>query len=451
MVADTQTPNAKLNVVAPTRSNWAGAMNDNMKLIDALIGTYFVVNSLRGIWANSTSYAMNDTVVDSLTSVVWQCQVNNISASVPTTFLEDRTNNPTYWSVYSSPARARGAWLPNTAYGLNDFVVSGSQYAICIQTHVSGASFAVDLAAGKWSVLVDLSAAGSLVLPVLGGAPNANNVVVTNAAGTAYIIKSVTDTLTMLGVTTVGKAVFQAASQLAALAAIGAQAAGNYQAASSVLSTLTSNGAPGTFGLALLTAAAITDAITALGLGTAALLDVGTTALKVVQVDAGGKIPAINGSLLNSVIQVVSMSDGAVNSGVTKMFYDDTIPQITEGDQFMEITITPKSPTSLLVIEGICCVSVVTAGADNLILALFRDAVTDALKSFPWTSNSANYIIGIPFRHEMVSGGTAPITFRIRVGSTAAGVNTVTFNGILLGRLFGGTQGSHMIVREYKQ
>ncbi len=96
------------------------------------------------------------------------------------------------------------------------FVVSGAQYAICIETHISSAAFATDLAAGKWSVLVDLSSAGSSVLPVPGGAADGNKFTVTNSVGTGYTIISANDVLTILGATAVGKAVLQAVSAAAA-------------------------------------------------------------------------------------------------------------------------------------------------------------------------------------------------------------------------------------------
>jgi hypothetical protein len=241
-------------------------MNRNMELLDAIIGAYFVVGSLQGVWENSTVYAVSDTIVDPTTSAVWQCQVAHISASIPTTFAEERAAHATYWTIFSSPARARGAWTAFTNYAINDFVVSGSQYAVAIETHTSGASFAADLAAGKWSVLVDLSTAGSLVLPVPSGGPDANNIVTTNAAGTAYIIRTVADTLTMLGATSVGTAMFTAGSQADGRTAIGAQVAGSYQPLDADLTSIASNGISA-FGLAVILwadAAAARAAITPL-------------------------------------------------------------------------------------------------------------------------------------------------------------------------------------------
>lgn len=235
-MADGITPNAKLAVIEPTRRNWAAAMNTNMQLLDAIVGTYFIINSLQGEWQNSTVYGVSDTIVDPVTSTVWQCQVAHTSSQIPTTFLQERTANPTYWTVYSSPARARGAWEPNTNYATNDFVVSGSKYAIANTTHTSSGNFDADVIAGRWSILVDLSAAGSQVLPILVGIPDANKIVVTTPSGSGYTIADAAATLALMGITSIGQALFLAVSQSAARAAITAQES------SATLDSIVSNG-----------------------------------------------------------------------------------------------------------------------------------------------------------------------------------------------------------------
>ena len=203
---------------------WAQLMNNNLIAIDAAISGFIVFNNLRGAWTNSTSYAVGDSVIDPTTAVVWLNQVAHVSSPIPVTFLDARTLNPTYWAVYSAPAKARGVWTgPGTSYTLNDFVVAdGTKFAICIVANVSGASFTADAAAGKWSVLVDLSAAGSLVLPVLGGALDANKFVTTNATGLAYNIQTMANALTAGGATSLGISLIEAASQAAARALINA-------------------------------------------------------------------------------------------------------------------------------------------------------------------------------------------------------------------------------------
>ncbi|HXJ72736.1 MAG TPA: hypothetical protein VNM37_07775, partial [Candidatus Dormibacteraeota bacterium] len=80
-----------------------------------------------------------------------------------------------------------------------------------------------------------------------------------------------------------------------------------------------------------------------------------------------------------AVQQVVVTQTGAVATGTTLIPLDDTIPQKTEGDEYMTLAITPKSATSKLVIEITLCASQNIAGSNNVIVALFQDAGNDAL------------------------------------------------------------------------
>lgn len=251
MTGITLTPNLKLSKLPANFHVWAQTMNDNLTMVDAAISGFIVFNNLRGAWANSTTYALADTVVDLSTAVIWQANVAHTSSTIPTTFTEERTTHPTYWSPYSAAARARGAWTPNTVYALNDFVVSGNQYAVCIAANTSGATFAADLALGYWSILIDLSSVGSSVLPVPGGAADANKFVVTPASGLGYTITSVPNVLTLLGATSIGIDLLQTVSQAAARATINAQIAGSYQTLDATLTAL--SGAPTVaFGISLL-------------------------------------------------------------------------------------------------------------------------------------------------------------------------------------------------------
>lgn len=256
------TPHLRLQPIAANRRTWADIMNTNLSLIDAVMGTYFSIQNLLGAWQNSTAYAVNDAVVDEDTAIVVRCLIAHTSASIPTTFLQDRIANPSYWEVYSSPARSRGVWMVNTFYSLNDFVVSGSQYAICVEAHTSGATFAADASLGKWSILVDLSAVGQAVLPVPGGLADANKFTGLNAAGTGYTNFSAADALNNLGATSLGKALLAATSQTGARTEINAQVAGDYQPHSTVLDDLVSSPI-GAFGLGSVNTLAELKALTA--------------------------------------------------------------------------------------------------------------------------------------------------------------------------------------------
>ena len=51
------------------------------------------------------------------------------------------------------------------------------------------------------------------------------------------------------------------------------------------------------------------------------------------------------------IIQVVNTQDGAVATSTITIPMDDTIPQNTEDDEYMTLTITPNSTSNKLLIE----------------------------------------------------------------------------------------------------
>lgn len=456
-MTDPITPNAKLDLVPATSPNWAQKMNDNLVLLDAIVGSYFTINQLQGIWKNRTSYVVDDSVVDTVSGVVYKCLVPNISASEPTTFAEDRIANPSFWGGYTSPARARGPWMVNTSYTVNDFVVSGPQYAICIQNHVSGSVFAADVALGYWSILIDVSSVGSAVLPVPGGVGDANKITVTDYLGAGYTIISATDLLTLLGATSVGTAVFKAANQAAGRAAINAQVAGSYvtggpyqpagsyQPLATALTTL-SGVTPGTEGLAILAITTLALLKSHIGLGTAAFLAVGTSANNIVQLDGTAKLPAVDGSALTNMMQIVTTQPGSTSSGSTITPFDNSIPESGEGDQVMSLAITPKNATNELHIEVVVCGA--SNGVSTVVAALFKDAETDARSAAPMYFPAGQAGMTWKFNYSMVAGTTSQITFKVRAGeSTGAGF---IFNGNSGGRFLGGVAGSSITITEIK-
>lgn len=147
------------------------------------------------------------------------------------------------------------------------------------------------------------------------------------------------------------------------------------------------------------------------------------------------------------VLQTVSSMTTAVSTGTTVIPADDTIPQITEGDQYMTLAITPKATTSRLVIEATVLMSHTGTNA-NLIVCLFQDAVSNALAAIGTLQPLATGFMTIPIRHEMAAGTTSSTTFRIRAGSSSAG--TTTFNGASAGRFFGAITKSSLKITEVK-
>ena len=142
------------------------------------------------------------------------------------------------------------------------------------------------------------------------------------------------------------------------------------------------------------------------------------------------------------VYQTVSTQTGAVATGGTAIPADDTIPQITEGTEFMTCTITPKSATSKLVIDVVCNIANDASGA--LAAALFQDSTANALAVVP-ANAAVNNVAAIPLRHVMTSGTTGATTFRVRAGAHSG---TTTFNGASSARRYGGVMASSIVIQE---
>lgn len=147
-----------------------------------------------------------------------------------------------------------------------------------------------------------------------------------------------------------------------------------------------------------------------------------------------------------SVVQVVHTQTGAYASGTTTIPDDDTIPQNTEGDEYMTLAITPTSATSILVIQSMGIFDNTTA--DVIIGALFQDTTANALSATRTNmpENEVGYVL--PVVHKMVSGTTSSTTFKYRAG--AANTGTMEFNGDGGARKLGGVMGSYITIWEVK-
>lgn len=155
-------------------------------------------------------------------------------------------------------------------------------------------------------------------------------------------------------------------------------------------------------------------------------------------------VPAAPSAGASKLLQEVTVETGAVATGTTTIPFDNTIPQQTEGDQYMSLSITPVSATSKLIIEVLFNGSInVAAGT---IFALFQDAGANAI-AVSWTYTATAFgRLQASLRHVMVSGTTATTTFKLRAGPDAAG--TLTFNGNNGAAIFGGVMASSIVIRE---
>lgn len=145
-------------------------------------------------------------------------------------------------------------------------------------------------------------------------------------------------------------------------------------------------------------------------------------------------------------VQVVSTNFAALATGTNTIPLDDTIPQITEGTEFMTQAITPKATTNVLSIEA--TMTIASSTAEYVIAALFKDTTANALAATTQYQSTGGGDMNIKITHNMTAGTTSLITFRIRAGLPSAG--SVYFNGRAGSRLFGGITLSNMKITEYK-
>ena len=147
----------------------------------------------------------------------------------------------------------------------------------------------------------------------------------------------------------------------------------------------------------------------------------------------------------NRLVQNLNVTTGAAASGTATIPKDDTIPQITEGTQFMSLAVTPTSATNILEIS--VNVQHSNSNGGNITTALFRDAVSDAIAATFVTASAANFSATDSFSRTMVAGTTSEIIFRVRIGGQSAG--TTTFNGQSGSRMLGGVMASSITIKEY--
>jgi hypothetical protein len=145
-------------------------------------------------------------------------------------------------------------------------------------------------------------------------------------------------------------------------------------------------------------------------------------------------------------VQVVNTQTGALATGTTILPYDDTIPQNTEGDQYMSLSITPTNANNKLLIEVVALASTNITANGEMTAALFQDSIVNALAAISGYSLDNETPINFKFSHYMTAGSISPITFKVRIGSGAA--NTTTFNGVAGGRKLGGVSSSSITITE---
>ena len=146
---------------------------------------------------------------------------------------------------------------------------------------------------------------------------------------------------------------------------------------------------------------------------------------------------------VGKIVQVVHTHEGGVATGTTIAPTDDTILQNTEGTEFMTLAITPTNASNKLLIDVI--IYLTTSNPRWHITGLFQDSTANALAvcRFYGTSQTGGPSV---IKHYMTAGTTSSTTFKVRSGPHSA--ETITLNGELGNRNFGGVFSSTMTITE---
>jgi hypothetical protein len=128
--------------------------------------------------------------------------------------------------------------------------------------------------------------------------------------------------------------------------------------------------------------------------------------------------------------------------------FDDTIPQITEGAEFLQVpNFVPLTVGNRIRLSAFFNYTISVAGTANA-ACLFRSGTTDAL-AVSWSSpvNAANWNWQMMVGAEFVVADLTPRTYSFRFGT--AGGGNIQMNGANTGRLFGGALLSWLRVEEF--
>ena len=153
-----------------------------------------------------------------------------------------------------------------------------------------------------------------------------------------------------------------------------------------------------------------------------------------------------------NVVQMVydsSTQQHAVATGTDNIPFDDTVPLIGEGNQYMNVSITPQSASNILVVQHVGCYSDSMSGGP--IVAIFAGSTCVGVSQYQHPTGSLHSgtdVDPLPATAIFVAGTTSALAITIRAGSHQDAA-TLSFNGKAGVRRYGATPKSSLIVTEY--
>lgn len=145
--------------------------------------------------------------------------------------------------------------------------------------------------------------------------------------------------------------------------------------------------------------------------------------------------------LPGAVIGSARTDVGTTSTGTTLVPQDNTIPQSTEGDQFLSKSYTPQSAANLLDVKA-QAIMFSSVGGQSFVLSLYQDSGANALKVAAAGQFNTGNLTELSLNHCQLAGLSTSTAFKVRAGQATAG--TLTFNA----SLYGGTLNSFLEIME---
>lgn len=151
---------------------------------------------------------------------------------------------------------------------------------------------------------------------------------------------------------------------------------------------------------------------------------------------------AASGSVVKTQISVST----STSTGTTTIPFDNTIPQKTEGTQFINTSYTPTTSGNKLRIKVIITGSYSVAAV--VTVALFQDSNSDASAAVATQTTTTDQITQQVLTFDYTTVSASAVAWAVRVGGSTAG--TFTLNGNNGTAIFGGVCVSSLLIEEIK-
>ena len=152
------TPILKLSLPPFDDVPWDEAVNGDFQILDAAVGQFFGVANIVGVWRNATAYVSGQSTIDATDSSMWTCSISHTSPAAPTTFAQDRINNPTRWINIVSSAHDYAQQAANSAQAAQDAQTAAVAAQHAAEAAAAAVAGALPLSGGTMTGPITLAA-----------------------------------------------------------------------------------------------------------------------------------------------------------------------------------------------------------------------------------------------------------------------------------------------------